>query len=186
MRKAWLILMVPLITIVVIVAGLGIAILDVAGNLATDSKHLPHGSAIGRALVVYDPGLSGGARDVATKIGYNLQSSGYDVTLAGMRSQAAANVTGYGVIVIGGPIYGGAPASSLQSYLNGLSPQPMTRVGVFGYGMVKIDSADVAAVTKEVAPLPSGSPVTLGAVMKVAIGDNIDGRCSEFVSALLG
>ena len=59
---------------------------DVAGTFATDTHPLPNGSATGKAIVVYDPGLSGGAKDVATKIGYNLQDKGYDVTLAGVKA----------------------------------------------------------------------------------------------------
>lgn len=100
------------------IASVSIVILDVAGNFATGSQTLPNGVAIGTALVVYDPGLSGGAKDVAPKIGYDLQSQGYTVVLAGVKSSDAANTTGYDVIVVGGPIYAGKPASTVQSYLN--------------------------------------------------------------------
>lgn len=102
------------VLIIVGIASFNVVIFDVAGNLATDSKTLPNGSTTGKALVVYDPGLSGGAKGVATKIGYNLQSSGYDVVLAGVKSSTAANITGYNVIVVGGPISAGKPASTVQ------------------------------------------------------------------------
>ena len=45
--------------------------------------------------MVYDPGLTGGAKDAATKIGYDLQDAGYNVTLAGVKSAAAINTAGY-------------------------------------------------------------------------------------------
>jgi flavodoxin len=171
---------------VLIIVGVGCAsliMLDAAGNLATGSQTLPNGAAIGQALVVYDPGLSGGAKDVATKIGYDLQSSGYQVVLAGVKSSAAADLLGYSVIVVGGPIYAGKPASTVQSYLYSFNPPENARVGVFGYGSVKVDDAN--AVMKDVAPLPSNSSITLNAAIKVVSSDNIDVKCQAFVTDLL-
>ena len=173
------------VLIIVGIASFSVVVFDVAGNLATDSKTLPNGSTTGKALVVYDPGLSGGAKDVATKIGYNLQSSGYDVVLAGVKSSTAANITGYNVIVVGGPISAGKPASTVQSYLNSLNPPAQTKVGAFGFGSVKVDDTNSTEVMQDVAPLPSNSTVTLNAVIKIGSGDNIDSRCSEFVNNLL-
>ena len=173
---------------VLIVVGIGsvsLIMLDAAGNFATGSKTLPNGAATGQALVVYDPGLSGGAKDVATKIGYELQSSGYAVVLAGVKSSAAADMSGYSVIVVGGPIYAGKPASTVQSYLNSLNPPENAKVGVFGYGSVKVDDANTNAVMKDVAPLPSNSSLTVNAAMKVVSGDNVDAKCHAFVTNLL-
>ena len=95
----------------------------------------------------------GGAKDVATKIGYNLQDTGYDVTLAGVKSSTAANLTGYAIVVVGGPIYAGKPASSIQSYLNSLNPPANATVGVFGYGSVQVDNTNQTVVEQDVAPL---------------------------------
>jgi flavodoxin len=186
MRKILKIVLIAFVVFIIVAIGsVGIIMADVAGNFATDSKALPNGAAIGKALVVYDPGLSGGAKEVATKIGYNLQSSGYDVTLAGVKSSAAANLTGYAVIVVGGPIYAGKPASTVQAYLNSLNPSAQVKVGAFGFGDVKVDNSDSTAVMQDVAPLPSGSSVAFDAVIKMTSSDNIDSRCAEFVTDLL-
>jgi flavorubredoxin len=186
MRKLLkIILAVFAVLIILGIASFSIVILDVAGNLATGSQTLPNGSATDKALVIYDPGLSGGAKDVATKIGYDLQSSGYDVVLAGVKSSAAANITGYNMIVVGGPIYAGKPASTVQSYLNSLNPPAQTKVGAFGYGSVKVNDSNSTEVMQQVAPLPSNSTVTLNAVVKIVSSDNIDSRCQEFVANLL-
>lgn len=40
---------------------------------------------------------------MATKIGYNLQDKGYNVVLAGIKSSAAADISGYDLIIVGGP-----------------------------------------------------------------------------------
>jgi flavodoxin len=186
MRKILkIILAVFAVLIIVGIAGIGIIIGDVAGNLATGSQTLTNGAATGQALVVYDPGLSGGAKDVATKIGYDLQASGYNVVLAGVKSSAAGDLTGYNVIVVGGPIYAGKPASTIQSYLNSLNPEIKVKVGAFGYGSVKVDDTNSTAVMHDVAPLPSGSTVEFNAVTKIVSGDNIDSKCQEFVTNLL-
>ncbi len=173
------------VLIIVAITSFSLIMFDVAGSLATESKALPNGAAIGKALVVYDPGLTGTAKGVATKTGYRLQESGYDVTLAGVRSSAAAQIAGYSVIVVGGPIYAGSPASSIQSYLDNLDPTQQTRVGAFGCGSLKLDNGNTTVVIQEVAPLPSGSSVTLRAVMKVSSGDDQDSLSSSFVSTLL-
>jgi hypothetical protein len=171
--------------IIVGVSLIGVVIGDVAGNTATGTHTLPNGAAIGKAIVVYDPGLTGGAKDTATKIGYNLQTSGYDVLLAGVKSSAAGNLTGYDVVVVGGPIYAGKPASTVQTYLNNLQPPINAKMGAFGFGSVKIDNTKSIEVMQEVAPLQSSSQVTFNAVLKVTSSDNVNSLCSEFVTALL-
>lgn len=180
-----IVLLVFLIVIIAVFGSFGVIMADLSGNLATDSHALPNGAAIGKAIAVYSPGLSGEAKNAATKIGYELQETGYDVVLAGVKSSAATNLTGYDVIVVGGPIYAGKPSSTIQSYLNALNPSDEARVGVFGCGSAPIDNSDITTLMQEVAPLPSGSTVTLDAVIKIASDDNIDNKCSEFVVDLL-
>jgi flavodoxin len=186
MRKVFKIVIVSvLILFVVIVGALGLVVLDVAGAFATGTHTLPNGAAVGTALVVYDPGLSGGAKDAATKIGYNLQSGGYTVVLAGVKSSTAANVTSYDVVVVGGPIYGGQASSSVRGYLSDLDSTPGTKVGVFGFGSVRIDDGDLVSVMNEVAPLPNSSSLSIDAVAKIVSGNSMDKQCSDFVTELL-
>jgi flavodoxin len=130
--------------------------------------------------VVYDPGLTGGAKDAATKIGYALQDAGYNVTLAGVKSGAASNTAGYDVVVVGGPVYGGKPAKSVQDYLSSFSPVANQTVGVYGYGSIKIDNNDTAAVTEDVA---ASSNLHLDAVVKI-VSDNQDSTIQSFVTRL--
>jgi menaquinone-dependent protoporphyrinogen IX oxidase len=185
LRKILKIIAVFALLIIVGIASFSIVVLDVAGSLATDTDQLPNGAPIGQAIVVYDPGLTGGAKDLATKIGYKLQTEGYNVVLAGVKSSTAASITGYDLIVVGGPIYAGKPASTIQSYLNNLAPPANAKVGAFGIGSVKIDDNNSSAVMQDVASLPSSSPVTLNAVVKVVSGDNVDAKCQTFVTNLL-
>jgi flavodoxin len=186
MRKILKIIIVLFASLIIVgIASFSIVILDVAGTLATGTHPLPNGAPIGQAMVVYDPGLSGGAKDVATKIGYDLQTAGYNVVLAGVKSKTAANNTGYDILVIGGPISAGKPASSIQAYLNSLNPPATAKVGAFGYGSVKVDDTNSTVVMQDVAPLPSNIPETLNAAIKVASGDKVDAKCQDFVTNLL-
>jgi hypothetical protein len=171
--------------IIIAVSGLGLVILDVAGNFATDTHPLPNGAATQKVLIVYDPGLSGAAKDVATKIGYNFQDSGYDVVLAGVKSQTAANPSGYAFIVVGGPIYAGSPAGTIKSYLDNLNPPNGTEVGVFGFGGVAIDNTDRPAVMADVAGLSGDNTLTISAAAKITSGNDVDQQCHSFVIRLL-
>jgi len=105
MRKAFKIVIAVFAVIIILIAAFGaIIILDLAAYTATGSQTLtPTGTSVGKAIVIYDTGLSGTAKGVADKVASDLQTQGYTVTLAGVKSSAAANTTGYGVIVIGGP-----------------------------------------------------------------------------------
>jgi flavodoxin len=185
MNKKLKIILVLAVFFIAVFAAFSLVIYDVAGSLATDTHPLPNGNATGKALIVYSPGLTGGAKDVATKIGYNLQESGYYVTLAGVKSSAAADITNYDLVVVGGPIYAGRPANTIQAYLNSLSQPAGVEVGVFGYGSVQIDNADQTAVMADVANLPSDSTLFLTAVAKITNSDDVDAKCQQFVTNLL-
>ena len=99
------------IVLVIVAAGIAAGALfcgDIMSYTATGSNTLsPAGTQVGKALVVYNPGLSGAAKDAAEKIREDFQSKGYAVTLAGIKSSKAANISGYDVIVAGGPMYFG-------------------------------------------------------------------------------
>jgi flavorubredoxin len=125
------------------ILGVILAIIVVAGVIvwgisyynSTSSNTLnPNSNVTGTALIVYDPGLSGAPKNVATKMANELQQKGYEVKLAGIRSNDAVNVTGYNVILVGGPTYAGDASSVVKTYLEGLNiPQNVT-VGVFSVG----------------------------------------------------
>ena len=122
MRKIFKIILAIFAALIIIVVAFGaIIFLDVAAYTATGSKTLtPTGTSVGKAIVIYDPGLSGTAKGVADKVASDLQTKGYTVTLAGVKSSAATNTTGYSIIVIGGPVYAGAVTSSVKDALEQL------------------------------------------------------------------
>ncbi len=69
MRKIFKIILAIFAVVVVIIVAFGAIIqLDVAAITATGSQTLtPTGTSVGKALVIYDPGLSGTAKASPTK-----------------------------------------------------------------------------------------------------------------------
>ena len=183
MKKIFKIILVAFLALVIFaVAGLGIVFLDVASYTASGAQTLnPSGSSVGKALVVYDPGLTGAAKDIASKIASDIQARGYTVELVGVKSPVALNATGqYQFIVLGGPIYGGKPANSIQSFLNTLILNPPTeaKIGVFGVGSYNNPNYMLYK-------LPEGSPLTVTYALKINTIEDAAARSSFFVNQLL-
>lgn len=161
---------------------------DVMSYTAPGSKALsPAGKSVGKALVAYNPGLSGAAKDAAEKIAGDLQSKGYTVDLAGIKSTAAADISGYDVVVAGGPVYWGQVSNSVDAYLKGLKPQNGMRLGVFGTtGSSQFNDGDIASFGKQVATCSCSGMLNKSPVTKtIRSGDAANIDCADFVSAVL-
>jgi flavodoxin len=174
---------------IVVLAGfafMGLIMFDLWSMTAGGSETLnPAGNVTGHALVVYNPGLGGGAKGVADTIAGDLKADGYAVTLAGVRSSAATDVAGYDVIVVGGPIYVGNASGSVKAYLQNLRPPADAKVGVFGFGGTAIDNSDVDKVLEDVYSLPDDTP-GIDVAMKLAGHEDKGKMCAEFLDKLLG
>ena len=186
MRKAFKIIIAVFAAIIIIVGAFAaIIFLDLAAYTATGSKTLtPTGTSSGKALVTYDPGFSGTAKSVADKVASDLQASGYTVTLAGIKSSAAAHTSGYGIIVAGGPVYAGSITVSVKDFLDNLKPSESVKVGVFGSGQGSTTPSDVTMIKNSVPSLSSSGPLSNAVVVKIGQSENLDTRAQELVSQL--
>ena len=176
------------IVLIVLIAftSIGIVMGDVMSYTATGSQTLnPNGTSTGKALVVYDPGITGTAKNAAVAIAGDLQAKGYTVTLDGIKNSNVMNTTGYNVIVIGGPVYAGQPASSLQSYLSDVTPPKEAKIGVFTTGSVAANSNNTAFIKKEIA-LNNTNIYQVEDVVKFVDTNTINQKANEFVNGLLG
>lgn len=179
--------------IIVIVAAVGTAMGllfcgDVMSLTDTSSQVMnPAGAPVGKALIVYNPGVSGAAKNAAATIAGDLQSKGYTVNLAGIKSAAAANISGYDVVISGGPMYFGRVSNSVDAYLTALKPQKNVTLGVFATtGSSQFNDGDIVSFGKQVASVPCSSMLNKTAPIKtIRSGDagNID--CTDLVSAVL-
>jgi flavodoxin len=188
MRKAFKIIIAIFALLVILVIGFGaIIILDVASFTATGSETLtPTDTAIGKALVAYDPGLSGTAKNVATKIASDLQANGYTVDLAGIKSPTAANTSSYNIVVVGGPIYAGTPTTSVKDFLSNLNPAQDAKIGIFGSGQGATTPEDVKQISDAIAGLANGGSLANAVIVKIGSSEDLSFRCTDFVNQLIG
>ncbi len=179
--------------IIVVVAAVGIVMGvlfcgDIMSYTDTGSHVLnPAGTSVGKALVVYNPGVSGAAKSAAAEIAGDLQSKGYTVTLGGIKSTAAADASGYDVIIAGGPMYWGRVSNSVDSYLKALKPQKDVAVGVFGTtGSAQFHDSDIATFGEQVSTdLGSVNLDKKAATQTIRSGDASNTDCSALVSAMV-
>lgn len=161
---------------------------DIMSYTDTGSKVLnPAGAPVGKALVVYNPGVSGAAKNAAATIAGDLQSKGYTVDLAGVRSTAAANISGYDVVIAGGPMYFGRVSNSVDAYLTALKPQKDVALGVFGTtGSAQFNDGDIASFGTQVASdLGNGTLNKTVPTKTIRSGDAGNTDCSDLVSTVL-
>lgn len=116
----------------------------------------PAGTA-GTALIVYQPGLSDFQAKVTTAFKEGLVEAGWHVFSTTASEKAPSDLAPYDVIVLGSPVYGGAPGKPLSRYIE--------RVADFGGKPVVIlmtaagDAVPAIAVTSEAVAKSKGRPV---------------------------
>ena len=188
MRRIFKIIIAVFAVLVMLVIAFGaIIFLDVAAYAATGSQTLtPTGTSVGKAIVIYDPGLSGAAKTVADKLASDLQMQDYTVTLACVKSSAAADTTGYRIVVVGGPVYAGALTSSVKDTLSSLvfSHGEEVKIGVFGSGQGASSLDDIAQL-KQSMPVRSDPSLQDAIVVKIGSSEDLKARAQDFVSQLL-
>ena len=186
MRKIFKIILAIIAVLIIMVVAFGaIILLDVAAYTATGSQTLtPTGASVGKAIVIYDPGLSGTSKGVADKVASDLQTKGYTVTLAGVKSSATGITTGYNIIVVGGPVYAGALTGSTKEALANIVLDKGAKIGVYGSGQGATSPEDIAQIKQS---MPARSDSTLQNVIVVKIGSNEDlnARAQDFVNQLV-
>ncbi|HMK45426.1 MAG TPA: hypothetical protein VK436_02265 [Methanocella sp.] len=178
--------------VIAVMGGMIFVSMDIMSHLATGNETLsPAGTPTGRALVVYDPGVSGAAKSAAVQIARNLQSKGYTIDLAGVNSESAGNTYGYDVIAVGGPTYGGVPSRSITAFLKALKPTDDAKVGVFATGGFTWNRTapwyeqDKISITEGVSGIWEDSSLSNPVAIEVIRGDKVDRDSSDFVAAML-
>ncbi len=180
-----IILAVFAVIIILIVAFAAVVLLDVAAYTATGKETLtPSGASMGTAVVLYDPGLSGTSTKVAQQVAADLKDLNLTVTLAGIKS--SVDPTEYNIIVIGGPVYAGAPTASVKDALGSLQVGSSSIVGVFGSGQGATSAEDVAQIRSAVPALQSGGELSGAVVVKIGEGEDLAARAADFVGQLIG
>ena len=69
------------------------------------------------ALVIYHPGLASFQQDTTYAFADGLVENGWKVEITTPSSEAPTDLSGYSLLVLGSPVYAGAPAPTLQRHL---------------------------------------------------------------------
>jgi len=103
--------------------------------------------------------------------------------VAGVKSKAAANLTGYAVIIVGGPIYWGKSTGTIQTcinYINQTVPETV-QVGYFAYGNTP-NNLNQTDVNKEIANLPNNAPLNHTFGLKISPIYDLTKKCQELLN----
>jgi menaquinone-dependent protoporphyrinogen IX oxidase len=175
-------IVVHVVIIVLLVSVFAVLTFDLASYVATGSETLnPIGTPVGSALVVYNPGLSGSAKQAATIIAGDLQTKGYTVDLAGVSSKTATNPSSYDIIVAGGPMYFGKATSSIEGYLKTITQQQPAKLGVFvTTGSSQYSESDFLSLQQQVA-----SATNHHATIRMILNGNETQNCADLTASLL-
>jgi len=74
-----------------------------------------------KALVISNPGISDFESKMADAFARSLASNGWHVEVTTVSSQTPTDLTGYSLLVLSAPIYGGMPSPALQAYMGRLN-----------------------------------------------------------------
>jgi len=112
--------MVLIVVLVILVAAWVLLDLWLNREVISEVKTLnPEGDA-GAALVVYHPGKSDFHDRVTSGFAEGLVSKGWRVEITTASAQAPADLSGYGLLVLGGPTYWFTPNRPIRRYLSRL------------------------------------------------------------------
>ena len=168
--------------VILLVAAVAAIAVDAASLTATDSQTLsPDNASIGKALVVYNPAFSGSAKTAAEKIATALQTEGYTVDLAGVKSGTAADPSSYDIVIVGGPMYWGQATSSIDSYLKSAALSTQTKLGVYvTTGSSQFVQGDFDSLQQQVKTDTNNHP----AALQMVLDGNQTQNTADLVSAL--
>ena len=117
-QKKWKkILLVAVIVFVISVVGVvGAIFFKIRSDFSSKIDVLnPEGTKM--ALVIYHPGLASFQQDTTYAFADGLVENGWKVEITTPSSEAPTDLSGYSLLVLGSPVYAGAPAPTLQRHL---------------------------------------------------------------------
>ena len=177
---------IALIILVIIVISAFI-FLDLMSYTARGTKSITSSrNVIGNALVVYNPGISGMAKNAANNIANDLKSKGYNVQLTGIKNKAASSTLGYKIVVVGGPMYMGKATKSIENYLKTLKLQKDVNLGVFTTtGSDQLNKDDYKSLKKQVEILTDYNHLNKLTIKLIRSGNEFVKDSNDLVSNII-
>ena len=173
--------------ILVIIVSSAFIFLDLMSYTARGTKSITsYRNVIGNELVVYNPGISGMAKNAANNIANDLKSKGYNVQLTGIKNKAASSTLGYKIVVVGGPMYMGKATKSIENYLKTLKLQKDVNLGVFTTtGSDQLNKDDYNSLKKQVEILTDDNHLNKLTIKLIRSGNEFVKDANDLVSNII-
>jgi flavorubredoxin len=99
-----------------------------------------------KALIVYQPALTGITSRVARQIAKGLNEGGYEVTLNHPGEHLPADLSQYPIIVFGSPVYATQLSKALTDYMSKVQEYPSRRIVLYSTGSVMNEVKELDAM----------------------------------------
>ena len=87
-----------------------------------------------KALVVYQPTISGTGKTIADQLAAGLSAAGYEVTITYPTSKLSADIGAYSILTFGSSVYIGQPSSVLTKYMDRIADYSGKKVALYSIG----------------------------------------------------
>lgn len=133
-----------------------------------DSVMLGSDGSSGRIAIVYHPGATGLTESMVTRLGEELVSRGYAVTLSTANPTLSLDQTSYKALVIGSPVYGAEVRPPIKDFISANAPLsvPVFAILTGGFGTGWYEEYDLPALINTL----NQANVSLVACTKIASG----------------
>lgn len=91
-------------------------------------------SSAPKALIVYQPTISGTGRTIAEQLAAGLNTAGYEVTITYPSAKLPADISAYSIVTFGSSVYAGQPSSVLTKYMNRINDYSGKKVALYSIG----------------------------------------------------
>lgn len=144
LKKAVIIIVVGIVIIGLGTLG-GIQYVTSAGNVkhASNEIILPAEDSTRAALVIYQPGRSEFAKDIADNLAKGLNDSGYQVTINYPGEFLPSDLGAYDIVAFGTTVYNGNFSPVLGDYVSGITNIDNGKVLIYSTGMMTDNSTEL-------------------------------------------
>ena len=117
-EKKWkkIVLIAVIVFVIVVVSVLGFVFFKINNDYVSGIDVL-NADGSETALVIYHPGLSSFMKDVTYAFADGLVENGWRVEITTASSEAPTDLSDYSLLVLGSPVYGGNPSSTIKRHL---------------------------------------------------------------------
>ena len=117
-QKKWKkIFLISILAFVIVVAGVSGFIFFKINNDYVSEIEVLNTEGSETALIIYHPGLSSFMQDVAYAFADGLVENGWRVEITTASSQAQTDMSDYGLLVLGSPVYAAGSSSTINRYV---------------------------------------------------------------------